>query len=206
MEPQRGDGTATVFTHTLADGMFYFDNPSFRAREGDVVPFKDTTVTVGTRINFTNNVSPRFVGRDSPQVATRIANPACANPFVSRVRGPDVINHCGGVSQWSVNRRSDYAQLVGCEACFRSGLSIDIKNDRRAARRILYSVLDVHDRLSVFDLNSPKGVRDFRCIGRENIDVGRKQLNHNWLRPLRSGPRSCLAAPARIRRRATVLL
>jgi len=36
--------------------------------------------------DFTNNVSPRFVGRDSPQVATRIANPACANPFVSRVR------------------------------------------------------------------------------------------------------------------------
>jgi hypothetical protein len=113
MEPQRGDGTATVFTHTLADGMFYFDNPNFRAREGDVVPFKETTVTVATRINFTNNVSPRFVGRDSPQVATRIANPACANAFVSRVRGPEVVNHCGGVSQWSVASGGRMGQVMG---------------------------------------------------------------------------------------------
>ena len=93
--------------------MFYFDNPNFRAREGDVVPFKDTTVTVGTRINFTNNVSPRFVGRDSPQVATRIANPACPNPFVSRVRGPEVVNHCGGVSQWSVASGGRMGQVMG---------------------------------------------------------------------------------------------
>jgi hypothetical protein len=101
MEVGRGDGTRTVFTHTLADGVFYFDNPNFRAREGDVVPYKETTTTVPTRINFGNDVSPRFVGRDSPQVATRIDNPACPNAFVSRVSGPQTIEHCGGVSQWN---------------------------------------------------------------------------------------------------------
>ena len=43
IEPERGDGTATRFTHTLGPDAFYFDNPNFRAREGDVVPYKDTT-------------------------------------------------------------------------------------------------------------------------------------------------------------------
>jgi len=46
MEVERNDATATRFTHVLGDGVFYFDTPSFRAREGDVVPFKDTTVTM----------------------------------------------------------------------------------------------------------------------------------------------------------------
>ena len=46
MEVERNDATATRFTHVLGNGVFYFDTPSFRAREGDVVPFKDTTVTM----------------------------------------------------------------------------------------------------------------------------------------------------------------
>ena len=46
MEPERGDGTATRITHTLGADAFYYDNPNFRAREGDVVPYKDTTATV----------------------------------------------------------------------------------------------------------------------------------------------------------------
>src|SRR5262245_26648441 len=46
MEPERADGTATRITHTLGPDAFYFDNPNFRAREGDVVPYKDTTVVV----------------------------------------------------------------------------------------------------------------------------------------------------------------
>ena len=46
MEPERGDGTTTDITHVLATAVapggsnttvFYFDNPNFRAREGDVV-------------------------------------------------------------------------------------------------------------------------------------------------------------------------
>ena len=44
-ELERTNGTATRITHKLA-AVFVLDNPNFRAREGDVVPFKDTTVTV----------------------------------------------------------------------------------------------------------------------------------------------------------------
>jgi hypothetical protein len=116
MEPGRGDGTSTVFRHTLGDGVFYFDNPNFREREGDVVPYKDTTVTVPTRINFANDISHLFVGRDSPQVATRIEQPTCPNDFVSRVRGPEVVRHCGGVSQWSVASGGRMGAIFGEDA------------------------------------------------------------------------------------------
>lgn len=116
MEVERGDGTATTYTHVLGDGVFYFDNPNFRAREGDVVPYKDTTVEVSTRINFANDVSSRFVGRDSAQVADRIDNPACMNPFVSRVSGPETILHCGGVSRWSVASGGRMGQVMGQDA------------------------------------------------------------------------------------------
>jgi len=109
MEPERADGTATRIVHTLAlsranAGLrpFYFDNPRFRAREGDVVPFKDTTIEVPTRINIANDFSPRFVARDSAQVATRIDDPACSVVFVSRVSGPQTVRHCGDRSIWDV--------------------------------------------------------------------------------------------------------
>jgi hypothetical protein len=116
MEVQRADETKTVYTHTLGAGVFYFDNPIFRAREGDVLPYKDTTVTVGTRINFGNDLSAKFVGRDSPQVATRINNSACLNPFVSRVSGPQTVQHCGGVSQWDVSSGGRMGQVMGEDA------------------------------------------------------------------------------------------
>jgi hypothetical protein len=69
MEPERGDGTPTTFTHTLADGVFYFDNPFFRERIGQVL----NGVEVSARVNFANDVSPNFVGRDSAQVAERLS-------------------------------------------------------------------------------------------------------------------------------------
>jgi hypothetical protein len=116
MEVQRADGTRTVFTHTLATSVFYFDNPFFRAREGDVLPYKDTTVAVPTRINFGNDFSNKFVGRDSPQVATRINNAACPNAFVSRITGPQTVLHCGGVSQWSVASGGRMGQVMGEDA------------------------------------------------------------------------------------------
>jgi hypothetical protein len=103
MEPQRADGTSTRITHTLGAGTFYFDNPNFRAREGDVVPFKDTTVQVAPRINFTSDASSRFVGRDSPQVATRVLQ-GCLNtvPAPRHPGGTASVDHCGGVSVWDV--------------------------------------------------------------------------------------------------------
>lgn len=118
MEPQRADGTATRITHTLADGVFYFDNPNFRAREGDVVPYKDTTVVVPNRINFANDSSPKFVGRDSPQVATRVNEPGCTNVFPNRpeIGGTDTVQHCGGRSIWDVSSGGRMGQVMGEDA------------------------------------------------------------------------------------------
>lgn len=79
MEPSRADGSTTDITHVLADGVFYFDNPNFR----NPPPLPLCTppnftpacypVPVTPRINFANDLSAKFVGRDSPQVATRIS-------------------------------------------------------------------------------------------------------------------------------------
>src|SRR4051795_966213 len=61
MEPERGDGTTTRFTHTLGADVFYYDNPNFRAREGDALPFKDGTITVTPRINLGSDLARDFV-------------------------------------------------------------------------------------------------------------------------------------------------
>jgi hypothetical protein len=107
MEPARGDGNPTVITHMLANAAtaltpFYFDNPNFRAREGDIVPFKDITIAVPTRINIANDFSPRFVARDSAQVAERLDDTGCPNVFGRRAGGTVTVQHCGGRSIWSV--------------------------------------------------------------------------------------------------------
>jgi hypothetical protein len=114
MEPQRSDGTRTRITHTLAQSStpgltpFYFDNPNFRARVGQFLGSGCTSVQTGppgqfcvavsTRVNIANDLSRRFVARDSAQVATRVPQPACntATPVTPSVR------HCGGVSVWDV--------------------------------------------------------------------------------------------------------
>jgi hypothetical protein len=117
MEPQRADGTATRVTHTLGDGVFFFDNPNFRAREGDVVPYKDTTVTVTPRINFANDVSPNFVGRDSPQVATRVLQ-GCVNtvPAPRQPGGTATVDHCGGQSVWDIASGGRVGGVFGDDA------------------------------------------------------------------------------------------
>jgi hypothetical protein len=104
MEPERADGTATRIVHTLGPDAFYYDNPNFRAREGDVVPYKDTTATVSARVNLGSDLASKFVGRDSPQVATRVAPGTCltAIPAPRRPGGVQTVDHCGGVSVWDV--------------------------------------------------------------------------------------------------------
>lgn len=130
MEVERGDGTATVFTHVLADGVFYFDNPNVRNRLGERIPCSgvlpdgtlvsceganaDGTVTVTARVNFANDFSPKFVGRDSSQVATRIAA-GCPNTIPNPFH-PGTVNHCGGVSQWSVASGGRMGQVMGEDA------------------------------------------------------------------------------------------
>jgi hypothetical protein len=130
MEVERVDNTATVFTHVLGDGIFYFDNPNVRDRLGERLPCSgvlpdgtlvschganpDGTVTVTARINFANDWSNEFVGRDSPQVATRIAT-GCPNNIPNPFH-PGSVNHCGGVSQWSVASGGRMGQVMGEDA------------------------------------------------------------------------------------------
>jgi len=130
VEPARADGTATVFTHVLADGVFYFDNPNVRALLGLNIPCSgvlpdgtrvfceganpDGTVTVTARVNFANDVSSNFVGRDSPQAATRIVTD-CTNDIPNPLH-PGTVSHCGGVSQWSVATGGRMGQVMGEDA------------------------------------------------------------------------------------------
>jgi len=127
MEPARDDGTATVITHVLGDDIFYFDNPNVRDRLGENIPCSgilpdgtrvicaganpDGTVTVTARVNFANDFSAKFVGRDSPQVATRIVTD-CANAIPNPFH-PGSVSHCGGVSQWSVATGGRMGQVMG---------------------------------------------------------------------------------------------
>jgi hypothetical protein len=117
MEPERGDHTTTLFTHILADEQFYFDNPNFRAREGDLVPFKDIQIPVRTRVNITNNISRKFVARDSAQVAERRDEPDCPNFFFSRrLNAVENVAHCGGVSRWDVASGGRMGFVTGQDA------------------------------------------------------------------------------------------
>jgi hypothetical protein len=88
MEPEREDGTRTRVVHRLANPAtatmtpFYFDNPRFRAKVGQYVgsectdaqtgPVAEFCVQVRTRTNIANGFSPRFVARDSAQLAERV--------------------------------------------------------------------------------------------------------------------------------------
>jgi hypothetical protein len=119
MEPERGDGTRTRITHVLAAGTFYFDNPNFRAREGDIVPFnpsdpaRATTIEVAPRINWANDLSPVFVGRDSPQVATRVLPAGCDNQIRRRDNTFATVQHCGRESVWDVASGGRMGMVTG---------------------------------------------------------------------------------------------
>lgn len=116
MEPERGDQTATKITHTLAAGIFYFDNPNFRAREGDVVPYKDTTEVVPSRINIANDLSRNFVARDSTQVATRIPDAACTNQIRTRTGAFVAVLHCGQTASYMVTSGGRMGFVTGEDA------------------------------------------------------------------------------------------
>lgn len=103
MEVERADNAPTRVIHVLAPGVFFYDNPNFRAREGDVLPYKKETVTVTPRVNIGTDGSARFVARDSAQVATRVNDETCPNPIVNRSGGTVIVKHCGRVSKWDVS-------------------------------------------------------------------------------------------------------
>ncbi len=128
IEPARADATATRFTHVLASDVFYFDNPNVRNRLGERIPCSgvlpdgtpvvcnganpDGTVTVTARVNFGNDFSNKFVGRDSPQVATLVNFPECTNSIPNPFH-PGTMVHCGGVSVWGVASGGRMGQVMG---------------------------------------------------------------------------------------------
>lgn len=120
LEVERSDGLPTRMTHVLGDNDFYYDNPNFRAREGDVVRFSNSAgetmdITVTPRINFGSDTWPALVGRDSPQAATRVfpARGACINQIPKRDGSFARVQHCGGVSQWDVQSGGRMGQVMG---------------------------------------------------------------------------------------------
>jgi hypothetical protein len=128
MEPQRADGTRTRVVHTLATSPtagltpFYFDNPNFRARIGQFLGSDCTSVETGppgrfcvkvtARVNIANDLSPKFVARDSAQVATRINQTDCntANPITPSVA------HCGGVTVWDIASGGRMGFVTGADS------------------------------------------------------------------------------------------
>jgi hypothetical protein len=104
--------------HELAPEVFYFDNPNFRDREGDVVPFTNAAgesqnIVIGPRINFASDAFEDLVGRDSPQAAQRIPHPTCTNQIPRRDGSLDTVQHCGGVSEWDVLSGGRMGQVMG---------------------------------------------------------------------------------------------
>ena len=88
--------------HILSADVFHFDNPNVRAAEGDVVPYKDSSVTVAARINVANDFSA-FVGRDSPQIAQQVLPSSRAAPIRSASGAVVIVRHCRRISQWDVS-------------------------------------------------------------------------------------------------------
>ena len=126
MEPERGDNTRTRIVHRLATDAFYFDNANFRARLGQFRGSECTSVLTGPpsrfcvqvtpRVNIGNDVSDRFVVRDSAQVATRIAQPECGPDFTNTLGLSETRDHCGGMSIWDVASGGRMGMVTGEDA------------------------------------------------------------------------------------------
>ena len=126
MEPARADGTRTRVVHRLADSAFYYDNPHFRARLGEFLGSGCTSVDTGPpgqlcvrvtpRVNIGNDVSPRFVVRDSAQVATRVRQAECGPDFTNVLGLAETRDHCGGMSIWDVASGGRMGMVTGEDA------------------------------------------------------------------------------------------
>ncbi|MBO1268197.1 hypothetical protein [Arthrobacter cavernae] len=126
MEPARGDGTRTRIVHRLGTGAFYFDNANFRAHLGEFRGSECTSVQTGPasqfcvkvtpRVNIGNDLSEKFVVRDSPQVATRILQPECGPDFTNSLGLSETRDHCGGMTIWDVASGGRMGMVTGEDA------------------------------------------------------------------------------------------
>jgi hypothetical protein len=148
MEPERSDRTRTRIVHTLASSSnpqlrpFYFDNPRFRARVGQFLGSECTNVRTGppsrfcvqvdTRVNIANNLSPKFVARDSAQVAERVPQRDCNTATPVR---PSV-EHCGGVSVWDVASGGRMGFVTGEDAVEVANPPTDCVQDCQAQNQV----------------------------------------------------------------------
>ncbi len=148
MEPERSDRTATRIVHTLATSAtpgltpFYFDNPNFRARIGQFLGSQCTSVVTGppsqfcvqvaARTNIGNDLSPRFVARDSAQVATRVPQPQCNT---AGALDPSV-RHCGGQSIWDVASGGRMGFVTGEDAVEVANPPTDCVSDCQAQNQV----------------------------------------------------------------------
>lgn len=103
MEPERGDGASTDIVHVLAPNVFYFNNPRFSnppalplCTPPNFTP-QCYPVPPTPRVNWGNDLSRNFVGRDSPQVATRLSQ-------------------LGGLSTWRVESGGRMGMVTGEDA------------------------------------------------------------------------------------------
>jgi hypothetical protein len=121
MEVENESAASTRFRHVLGPEAFFYDNPNFREREGDVVPFTNSAgqtmnITITPRINFGSDASGPLVGRDSPQAATRVPHATCTNLIPTRDGGLATVRHCGAVSEWDVLSGGRMGQVMGEDA------------------------------------------------------------------------------------------
>jgi len=121
MEIARDDNRVTRFRHVLGAETFYYDNPNFRAREGEVITFSNSAgqtqnITITPRVNFGSDTSARLVGRDSSQAATRVNQQPCTNSIPKRDGTFATVQHCGGVSEWDVLSGGRMGQVMGEDA------------------------------------------------------------------------------------------
>jgi hypothetical protein len=125
MEVQRDDGTRTRIVHRLAAEAFYFDNANFRAKLGQFLgddcqsiqtgPPSKLCVQVTPRVNVANNISAKFVLRDSAQVATRIRQATCGPDFTNNLGLTETRDHCGGMSVWDVASGGRLGMVTGAD-------------------------------------------------------------------------------------------
>ncbi|MCW2594773.1 MAG: hypothetical protein QOF92_3830 [Pseudonocardiales bacterium] len=123
MEVQRADQTRTRIVHRLAAGVFYFDNANFRAKLGQFLgadcqnaqtgPPSQFCVQVTPRVNIANNISSKFVLRDSTQVATRIRQAACGPDFTNTLGLADTRDQCGGMAIFDVASGGRLGMVTG---------------------------------------------------------------------------------------------